>query len=76
MKCVECERKATYDAPEDYCTLHWAAWWAGGATDSEKDWFEDIRNIFALNGEEYDFDSPEIRLLSKTRPSRGKSNAC
>lgn len=30
MKCVKCDKEATYDSPALLCDVHWAAWWVEG----------------------------------------------
>lgn len=35
MKCVKCEREATFDSPESLCDEHWAEWWAFNQPDDE-----------------------------------------
>lgn len=34
MKCSECKRNATYDAPRSLCKRHWAEWFVGKAKDT------------------------------------------
>jgi hypothetical protein len=30
MKCIKCDRKATYDSPDNLCDEHWVDWWFEG----------------------------------------------
>ena len=35
MKCVKCDKEATYDSPENLCDEHWFEWWTEGYSKEE-----------------------------------------
>ena len=53
IKCIRCEKEATFDSPELFCDKHWAEWWVEGydatkeeAKKLEKETLKGIQNKY------------------------------
>jgi hypothetical protein len=53
MKCIHCDRDATYDAPDDLCTKHWVEWWLDGMGLSKPEYYKERRRMIKEIIEQY-----------------------
>lgn len=53
VKCIHCDRDATYDAPDDLCTKHWVEWWLDGMDLTKQEYYRERRRMIIEIIDEY-----------------------